>query len=190
MINIEIDIKDALEGIEARARAISKANISALNKLAAQGKTAASKKIREDYNIKAGDLSKGIDVDKATNGRLNAVLVGRGKHGIPLVLFGAKWTRPTMGKRGKMRGSKEGASVMVKVGNRKTIPGSFVATMKSGHVGLFKRIGKKRLPIKELYGPQPALLLGIPKVVQAVRDLVADKAEDVFVNELNYYAGK
>lgn len=50
------------------------------------------------------------------------------------------------------RQGKSGASVA----NRGTYPGSFIATMKSGHAGVFKRVGDERLPIRELFGPNPA----------------------------------
>jgi len=45
---------------------------------------------------------------------------------------------------------KLGASVGINR-QRKTIPGAFVAKMKSGHVGVFKRRGSKRLAIDELF---------------------------------------
>lgn len=39
-------------------------------------------------------------------------------------------------------------------------PGAFIATMASGHVGVFKRRGQTRLPIVELFGPS------VPKVFE------------------------
>lgn len=46
---------------------------------------------------------------------------------------------------------KRGVSVAVNRGARRIIPSAFVATMKSGHTGIFVRRGKKRLPIDELF---------------------------------------
>jgi hypothetical protein len=40
-------------------------------------------------------------------------------------------------------------------GKRALLKGAFVATMKSGHVGIFRREGKARLPIEELRGSRP-----------------------------------
>lgn len=190
MIKIEIPgMKDFLNDMDVKARAIARANVSMLNKVTAQAKTLASKTIRETYNIKASDLSEALKIEQANISRPSAALVGRGKAGIPLIQFGGKWTRPTMGKR-KLKGSTVGASVMVKKGNRKVIPGTFIAKMKSGHVGIFERTGKKRLPIRQLFGPQPALLLGQPNVVQAVKDMVADKSPDLFAHELDFYSSR
>jgi len=39
---------------------------------------------------------------------------------------------------------------------RGTYKQAFIAKMKSGHSGVFKRMGSARLPIREMYGPNPA----------------------------------
>lgn len=54
--------------------------------------------------------------------------------------------------RGKRKG---GVNVTVNRGKRSRIPGAFVATMGSGHKGIFKRKGRARLPIQELLGSRP-----------------------------------
>lgn len=46
---------------------------------------------------------------------------------------------------------KTGVSVGINKGSRGLITSAFVATMRSGHVGVFKREGTARLPIRELY---------------------------------------
>lgn len=58
---------------------------------------------------------------------------------IPLFKLGA--TQTAKGVRVKMRGSYRSA---------------FIAKMGSGHAGVFRREGKDRLPIRELFGPNPA----------------------------------
>jgi hypothetical protein len=50
------------------------------------------------------------------------------------------------------RQTKQGVSVEVNRGKRTLLKGAFVATLKSGHVGVFRRQGKARLPIEELRG--------------------------------------
>lgn len=46
---------------------------------------------------------------------------------------------------------KKGVSVAVNKGKRSVVSGAFLATMKSGHQGIFRRKGKARLPIEELW---------------------------------------
>lgn len=58
---------------------------------------------------------------------------------IPLYKLGA--TQTSKGVRVRLRGSYRSA---------------FIAKMKSGHVGVFRRQGSERLPISELFGPNPA----------------------------------
>ena len=171
-------------------RATVKALVSSLNKLASQGKTAASKKIRQEINIKAGDLGKQISINKATQSRQASELVGKGKRGIPLILFGGKWIRPQKGKGGRLSGSQSGASYMVRRGQRKIRPHSFIAVMKSGHKGIFVREGKKRIPIKEQFGIQPSLLLRTPKIVRVIKDLIRDKAGAIFKHEFIHFRSK
>lgn len=67
---------------------------------------------------------------------------------------------------GRTRG---GVSAMV-VGQRVTFKHAFVAKMKSGHVGVFRRRSTRRLDIEELYGlsvPQLAEREEVASVVQA-----------------------
>lgn len=54
------------------------------------------------------------------------------------------------------RQTKKGISVEVNRGKRTLIKGAFLATMKSGHRGIFIRRGEARLPIRELLGSRPA----------------------------------
>lgn len=54
------------------------------------------------------------------------------------------------------RQTKKGVTFRGPGGRRKLIPGAFVATMRSGHTGVFARKGRARLPIRELRGPSLA----------------------------------
>ena len=54
------------------------------------------------------------------------------------------------------RGKRRGVSVEVNVGKRTIPKGAFTATLRSGHTGVFRRLGRSRLPIRELLGSRPA----------------------------------
>jgi hypothetical protein len=64
-------------------------------------------------------------------------------------------------------------------GGRRLIPGAFIARMSSGHAGVFKRKGRSRLPIQELYGPS------IPRVFvqRYVLDATDAAARDEWARE-------
>ena len=68
------------------------------------------------------------------------------------------------------RQTKQGVSVEVNRGKRTLLKGAFVATMKSGHVGIFRRQGKTRLPIEELRGSRPVDALLHQGEAQGVAD--------------------
>jgi Prophage minor tail protein Z (GPZ) len=58
---------------------------------------------------------------------------------IPLIEFGA-------------RPNRQGVRASKPWGRAQTFQSAFIATMPSGHRGVFRRVGKKRLPIKEMMG--------------------------------------
>jgi carbon monoxide dehydrogenase subunit G len=168
---------------------------SALNKTADQGKTEASKQIRSEYNIKAGDVSKNMKVTtRASGDQMEAVISGF-KRGMALAYFGAKqigvvankktfrYTRRSKGGRGG------NVSVEVKNGARKILGGDpkpFLTVFKSGHIAIVERTGKRRLPIKEVLGPGIALLFGSRRIMNATEKLINEKFDSNFKHELFY----
>lgn len=165
--------------------AIARATVSALNKVAARAKTAASTKIREQYNIRKRDLDPRIKVERLSaagaqrSGIYKVQLVARGG-GIPLVLFRAQKTN-------------KGVRVEVKVrSGKKLIPHSFMTkTMGSGEgVFLRKSAGERlvrRLPIKFLTGPSVPQLFGSEAIVNHIRDVVTELYPQIFAHELAFY---
>lgn len=111
--------------------------------------------VRKSQNVKAGAVRKQIKVNKASVTDLRAsVDVGRDAFGRPV--YGRGLGLPIIGYSGP-RQTKKGVTVEIRKGQgRKLVKGAFVATMKSGHKGVFKRRGSSRLrdrvePIKELF---------------------------------------
>lgn len=79
----------------------------------------------------------------------------------------------TKGRR--FRGGQGGVLVTISTGSRKLIRGAFVAKMtKSGHEGVFRRRGRKSLPIDELWTTRVSTMLG------GVAQPVLDKGRAVF----------
>lgn len=64
--------------------------------------------------------------------------------------------------------TKDGIRVTINAGKRVSLRGAFVATMKSGHRGIFVRDGKSRLPIHELYSTRVFDVFKNPEVIPAV----------------------
>ena len=160
-----------------------KALASALNKVADQVKTAASREVRAaGYNLKAATIKAAIKVRRASPGNLKSVVVANGKP-VPLLQYAARQT-------GK------GVTVNVLKG-RKLIAGAFIATMPSGHKGVYVRenggkhvkvvrAGKPswhQLPIRELFGPSIPDGLANAAVQAALQQLITDKFPAILARE-------
>lgn len=166
-----------------------KATTRALNKVAAQGKTAAGREIKQEYQISTRVISRSISLRRAGRGVLQALVVAEGKP-LPMIAFNA-------------RQSKAGVTVQIK-GKSITVPHAFIKSMKSGHRGVFARggykgaiqrtgeefgrfkFGRGRLPIGELF------TISVPKgfsnkVVQGkIMARVQEQFPKVLAQEINY----
>jgi len=105
-------------------------------------------------------IAQSLSVERAVFGRPTATLQATGRR-IPLYDF----TRQR-----KLRGRPTGKGA---------VPGAFIARMASGHVGIFKRVGKSRsrkglpphapgLPITELFGPSLPFVFTNAKIMGAL----------------------
>lgn len=140
-----------------------------LNKLGSQGKTAISREVRNTYNIKRDRMDAGFYMRRATWENLAVLLRYRGK--TPgLQHFDARKTN-------------RGITVKVrKAGGRKVVKGAF---MPNRIIGVYKREGKERFPIKRLYGPD---IPGMVNMVgeDAAQRVVDEKADKILTHEFEY----
>ncbi|WP_233863498.1 phage tail protein [Paraburkholderia adhaesiva] len=171
------------------SRDVARAMARAVNKTALQARTAAVREVRAvGYNLKASTIRKALALRRANPKQPVATLKATGRP-IPLAEYSAKQTRA-------------GASVRVKNG-RKTIKHAFVATMESGHTGVFMRVGKahKRvtkngktywsgLPIRELFGPAIPDAVGNEAVKKQLAHLVDSKFPAILDHEIKWAESK
>lgn len=181
-ISVQHNFKSvAVKLFELRTDVLEKAKVRALNKVADQAKVAASKEIRAaGYNMKAAAIKHRITIKRATKGDAVVVIKCSGRP-IPLIEFSARETSA-------------GVSVSVKQG-RKLIKGAFIATMPTGHKGVFVRVGNQHkkvngqwhgLPIKELFGPSIPAAFGNEVVQSALLRLVRDKFPTILEHEIKF----
>lgn len=128
------DIKDGLPRVLTRV----------LNRSLSEVRTLVKRGIAEDTGIPVSQVDKSLTSEEANFGRLVARLVVRGRR-LPLTAFKARQTR-------------KGVTYSVGSKGRTLAESAFIATMRSGHTGVFRRRGKfpalaGRLPIDELKGP-------------------------------------
>ena len=132
MIDVEIkfddrklkNIQQILAGIpNAMPRIVSRA----INRTAGPAKTQISRAIRQEINIKAGDLNKKIKVQKATFTNWEARIKLSTKR-IPLMKFAARQTKEGVTYKIKKSG---GRKIIFEIG--------FIARMSNAHRGVFAR---------------------------------------------------
>lgn len=193
---LKLDVRADVKGIKASLTKYvgeqQKAVVRALNKTAAQAKTAASQEVRAaGYNIKASAIKKSFVIQRAKAGSLVVVLKATGRP-IALINYGARQT-------------KNGVSFQVKSG-RQTLRHAFIATMSNGHQGVFERFGpaaikgskvvvngKKRrpnTPIREKFGPSIPQSLANDAVEKALMAKIRQKFPQILRHELAFVASK
>lgn len=183
------NVGDVLKELDLAARDTRPAVVRSLNRTIKSATAVAARTVRQTgYNLRIGDIKKAINIARANLARLYASALASGRP-IPLSAYSARQTA-------------KGVSVNVLHG-RKLIQHSFMATMPTGHIGVFKRIGGRRikkikngkrylseLPIKQMFGPAIPDALVNKAVVEAVMQTIQDKFLPTFEHEHEYLRAK
>jgi len=157
MPSITIDGLDTvvadLQGVIVRK---PQAIVRALNRAIGSARTVMVREIARDIGLKSAAVRDALPVRLATANQPSATLAASLTR-IPLIQFNARGPEPSRGK---------GRGVSYKLqGGRNQLPHAFIATMGSGHRGVFARSEtkfmryqkptwkKKRQAIQELFGP-------------------------------------
>jgi len=157
--------------------AAPKAMSNAINRAADTARTEAARKVRENYYIRHSDVLATIKIYRAQPSDLTSKVVSRG-HAVNLFKFRVTPNRPQPKRKIPI-------VVRVKQGEGGPVKRAFVAKMGSGHVGVFQRAGKRRLPVQELYGPPIPQMLGSPSVTQWVEQKAAERLDERLDHEIN-----
>lgn len=140
----------------------------AINKTITHVRKSMSDEVRKEYIVKAGTAKKTIRVKKASSSNLSGEAVSSSSEKIPLKGFTVSPAKrnPDMSDFYKSQ-VKRSSSLKALTGSSDRSAG-FIATMKSGHVGVFERQKDAgRLPIAELYGPAIPSMLASRKLSEA-----------------------
>lgn len=166
---------DASE-IEALSRAIghlpegikTKAIASAMRRMRDMARTWIVKRNSEHTRLPPGIVRKLTTAAFNAGGNTQEIVVRSGW--IHLYKLGA--TQTSRGVRVRGRGSYRHA---------------FLASFKSGHSGVMMRVGSKRLPIRELFGPNPAhAITNNPEVyLDVLAEIIQDHLAPRFLHELD-----
>ena len=116
---------------------------NSLNRGGSRMRTVATQVASKETGLKSRVVRKKMRLRRATARKLDVGLYLSGR-GFPAIRFGAE---------------QDEVGVVIRKKRRETLPHAFIATMPSGHTGVFRRRGRKSLPIVEQYveGPGAAI---------------------------------
>jgi len=162
---IKITVEKLLEVQKALKDQPKKINLilsRAINRAATNAKTNMSKKVREQYVIKASDIKSTINISKATSSKPYAIVKSTGKK-IDLTMFkiNPKDARPQNQPKGGYK------SQIKKEGGLKVVPRGFLVNARGG-LGFFQRTGSSRMPIARLMGPSVPQMIGNKNVIESI----------------------
>ena len=155
---------------------VYKAVGSALSRAAATGKTAAKQPVTKEYTISQSEfLARTRNINhfvRESSGGISVVFGFRGNV-IPLMKFNTR-----------VNGSGQIVTQVKRSGSAETLNRAFSAQM-GGHKGIYERVGVKRFPVEELYGPAtPQMMYSNEKVTDEIERKVADTYEKRIDHEI------
>ena len=164
---------------ELQQSGIAKAASRGINKTLVTVNAQAARDIKQDIGgkLSISDIKASLSVYKATMKVLYVAVQAKGKR-LPIIKLdpGA---------------SQDGTGVNYKMGKgRGHIDHAFIATVKTGHRGVFKRKTRSRLPIQELYGPSLPKVFANYTILQAMQKTAESRWPTVFQQEINYELSK
>jgi hypothetical protein len=183
-------------------KVVQQAVRTTLKRTADSGRTTASEEIRKHYNVKKSDLDPRIKVTPPRADNMTAI-IGISGRGMSLSYFGARQITGSrvLSRKGKSIGSSkvtrkmkasgpvpQGVLVQVLKGkNTPLLRRAFLAKMKSGHIGVFRRLDKKRLPIEEKNVISIPSMAENANVMPRVLRKIQEKWDKEFPHQLKFY---
>lgn len=148
MAQIEIQgVNLVADEFERYPRRAQKAIVRALQRGGDAADTLMSRSVAKDMGLKVADVKASLRRSRPSIERPEFSLAASFRR-IALSKFSPSPKDPPSRGRGR------GVSYRMGAGNpRSRITNAFIAKLRSGHVGVFVRLGKKRLPVRELHGP-------------------------------------
>lgn len=171
MIRAKSNLRQATKYMKRAEKVLPAAYYSAINRVAQRVKTEAGREVRKKYYAKSKDISQTVSIRRGSVKKMGAEIRWKGPN-IPLIRFRANPNQPLKYGKRPPKVLKAG----VRKPGTKALKGGFIARVgRGGHVGVFKRVGRKRLPIEEVYGPAAPVMVNEPGILDSLVDVA--KAE-------------
>lgn len=156
---------------------IDKVKARAINRSASTAQSTLVKEIRQRYNVKAKDVRSTVTIRRAKPSSPQAEIRSNGSV-LPATSFKIN-PRTVNGKR------RTPIRISYKRGSTKTLEDAFIARLNTGHLGVFKRLGKERFPIQKQFGPSVPQMAGNDQVVESVIESANEMLDKRLDHEIN-----
>lgn len=183
MITITTNIDSVRIDLADYAAQIPRAMVRAMNRAIGSGRTAIVREMARDTGLKSKDVRDAIVLREASLNRPVASISAPLKR-LPLFKFNARGPEPSRGRGRGVSYNLPGAR------GRSVIRNAFIATMGSGHRGVFVRVpggnrrgpapNRSQLPIRELFGPS------LGKVFNKFKPLGVQRVEASFKTNFDH----
>ena len=160
-------------------RDAKKAASRAINRSLVAGRKAAGEEVAKDYKISGGKVNKLGKLEKSNVGSLKASIKWSGP-AIPLEEWGTNPKNPPKRRR------KKPILGTVFRGTKTTYRGAFIGRVYGGQSRAYVRTTKKRFPIRRVYGPSAASLVGARLVQERFTRRASEILERRLEHEINY----
>lgn len=150
--------------------------VRSLKRAAVSARTAIQREIARDLGLPVGVVRDAIEINESkVESEHRILLVVAGKHAgrIRLIHFKARGPEPSRG-RGK------GVTAKLPPPGSGRYPRAFITTVRGSHRGVFERVGRARMPIRELRGPS------IAKVFMKFSDVGLRAGQESLVKNLQH----
>lgn len=151
--------KQVLKDMKGDQKKLKKALRSATSRAGRGAVSEAADKVRETYTVKKKTIT---DTMRIKAGEDGVTMVSRGGN-LPLSRFKTTPSKPQKTRR------RAPLKAEVLKGQKKAIRGAFPANL-GAHAAIAARVGKPRLPIKELYGPAVPVMLNKPEIREHIEN--------------------
>lgn len=147
----------------------------AINRGLTAGRVQAAREVVKDYNVKQRQVNEKTRIRKAAPSNLEATLTFSGP-ALNVADFKVSPSKPQPAKRPVLRVS------VSKQRGPKPYKGAFLIPVRAGKYRAFRRKGKERLPIQDVWGPSIPSLIG----AERVRNAVQDRIHEVIITRLDH----
>lgn len=169
VMKLRIDDRSMRRFVKTMPAASKRSVARSLNKAITQTRTLAAREVSSKRNILVGRAKREMRLVKASPARPSAAIVASGS---PISIMDVK---------GAKRQTKAGVKAKIDAGAAPHLfKGAFIAIMKSGHVGVFRRARDRSLPIKEIKLPSVSATM----VQENIEDRLRLYAVPIYEKEL------